>query len=52
MTALCRAAAVEAIKRAVAAAQPPGAVRVQRGDVQIALNARRRRGWGADRRQW
>ena len=26
--------------------------RVQRGDVQIALNAQRRRGWGADRRQW
>ncbi len=52
LAALCRAAGVEAIKRAVAAAQPPGAVRVQRGDVQIALNARRRRGWGADRRQW
>ena len=50
--ALCRAAGVEAIKRAVTAAQPPGAVRVQRGDVQIALDARRRRGWGADRRQW
>ncbi len=31
---------VEAIKRAVAAAQPPGAVRVQRRDVQIALDAR------------
>ena len=28
-----------AIKRAVAAAQPPGAVRVQRDDVQIALAA-------------
>ncbi len=38
---LYRAAGLEAIKRAVAAAQPPGAVRVQRGDVQIALNARR-----------
>ena len=44
LTALCRAAGVEAIKRAVAAAQPAMTVRVQRGDVQIALNARRRRG--------
>ncbi len=46
LAALCRAAGVEAIKRAVAAAQPPEAVRVQRGDVQIALDARRRRGVG------
>ena len=52
LAALCRAAGVAAITRAVAAAQPPGAVRVQRGDVQIALNARRRRGRCADRRQW
>ncbi len=51
LAALCRAAGVAAIKRAVAAAQPAGAVRVQRGDVQIALNARRRTGWDADRRQ-
>ena len=50
LAALCRAAGVAAIKRAVAAAQPPEAVRVQRGDVQIALNARRRTGWDADRR--
>ncbi len=40
MAALCRAAGVEAIKRVVAAAQPPGAVRVQRRDVQIALDVR------------
>ncbi len=39
LAALCRAAGVAAIKRAVAAAQPPGAVRVQRDDVQIALAA-------------
>ena len=39
LAALCRAAGVEAIKRAVAAAQPAEAVRVQRSDVQIALAA-------------
>ncbi len=41
LAALCRAAGLAAIKRAVAAAQPPGAVRVQRGDLQLALTARR-----------
>ena len=41
LAALCRAAGLAAIKRAVAAAQRAGAVRGQRGDVQIALNARR-----------
>ena len=41
LAALCRAAGVVAITRAVAAAQPAGAVRVQRGDVQVALAAPR-----------
>ena len=39
-----RAAGLEAIKRAVAAAQLPRAVRVQRGGLQIALTPRRPQG--------
>ena len=47
LAALCRAAGVVAITRAVAAAQPAGAVRVQRGDVQVALAAPRSRPMGS-----
>ena len=43
LAALCRAAGVVAIKRAVAAAEPPEAVRVQAQDVQVAFAAQQHR---------